>query len=258
MANDVFCLYNISALFPSLIFHLKTIILALIQTIGLAKTYKKGKVDIPALHDVTFEINEGEFFSIVGKSGSGKSTLLNLIGGLDTASAGTIIFDSKDLRKMSRSELANHRRFSVGMIFQSFNLVKSRNALENVELALIFGGVPRNLRRKKATDLLTQVGLGNRLTHTPDELSGGENQRVAIARALANNPKVLLADEPTGNLDSETSGEIIQILRDLNKNHHLTVIMVTHDLETAEIVSDQIIKMKDGKIVDQLTKTEVL
>jgi len=232
--------------------------LALIQTIGLAKTYKKGKVDIPALQDVSFEINEGEFFSIVGKSGSGKSTLLNLIGGLDTASAGTIIFDSKDLRKMSRSELANHRRFSVGMIFQSFNLVKSRNALENVELALIFGGVPRNLRRKKATDLLTQVGLGNRLTHTPDELSGGENQRVAIARALANNPKVLLADEPTGNLDSETSKEIIEILRDLNKNHHLTVIMVTHDLETAEIISDRIIRMKDGKIIDQLTKTEVL
>jgi putative ABC transport system ATP-binding protein len=251
-----FC--NNSVLFPSLIFHLKTIILALIQTIGLAKTYKKGKVDIPALHDVTFEINEGEFFSIVGKSGSGKSTLLNLVGGLDTASAGTIIFDSKDLRKMSRSELANHRRFSVGMIFQSFNLVKSRNALENVELALIFGGVPRNLRRKKATDLLTQVGLGSRLTHTPDELSGGENQRVAIARALANNPKVLLADEPTGNLDSETSKEIIEILRDLNKNHHLTVIMVTHDLETAEIISDHIIRMKDGKIVDQLTKTEVL
>jgi len=232
--------------------------LALIQTIGLAKTYKKGKVDIPALQDVSFEINEGEFFSIVGKSGSGKSTLLNLIGGLDTASAGTIIFDSKDLRKMSRSELANHRRFSVGMIFQSFNLVKSRNALENVELALIFGGVPRNLRRKKATELLTQVGLGNRLTHTPDELSGGENQRVAIARALANNPKVLLADEPTGNLDSETSKEIIEILRDLNKNHHLTVIMVTHDLETAEIISDHIIRMKDGKIIDQLTKTEVL
>lgn len=251
-----FC--NNSVLFPSLIFHLKTIILALIQTIGLAKTYKKGKVDIPALHDVTFEINEGEFFSIVGKSGSGKSTLLNLVGGLDTASAGTIIFDSKDLRKMSRSELANHRRFSVGMIFQSFNLVKSRNALENVELALIFGGVPRNLRRKKATDLLTQVGLGSRLTHTPDELSGGENQRVAIARALANNPKVLLADEPTGNLDSETSKEIIEILRDLNKNHHLTVILVTHDLETAEIISDHIIRMKDGKIVDQLTKTEVL
>ncbi len=251
-----FC--NNSVLFPSLIFHLKTIILALIQTIGLAKTYKKGKVDIPALHDVSFEINEGEFFSIVGKSGSGKSTLLNLVGGLDTASAGTIIFDSKDLRKMSRSELANHRRFSVGMIFQSFNLVKSRNALENVELALIFGGVPRNLRRKKATDLLTQVGLGSRLTHTPDELSGGENQRVAIARALANNPKVLLADEPTGNLDSETSKEIIEILRDLNKNHHLTVILVTHDLETAEIISDHIIRMKDGKIVDQLTKTEVL
>jgi putative ABC transport system ATP-binding protein len=251
-----FC--NNSVLFPSLIFHLKTIILALIQTIGLAKTYKKGKVDIPALHDVTFEINEGEFFSIVGKSGSGKSTLLNLVGGLDTASAGTIIFDSKDLRKMSRSELANHRRFSVGMIFQSFNLVKSRNALENVELALIFGGVPRNLRRKKATDLLTQVGLGSRLTHTPDELSGGENQRVAIARALANNPKVLLADEPTGNLDSETSKEIIEILRDLNKNHHLTVILVTHDLETAEIISDHIIRMKDGKIVDQHTKTEVL
>jgi len=231
---------------------------AILSVSGLEKTYKKGKVDIPALLNVTFEINEGEFFSVVGKSGSGKSTLLNLIGGLDRATAGTIIFDGNDLRKMNRTELANHRRFSVGMIFQSFNLIKSRNALENVELALIFGGVPRNQRSKKATDLLTQVGLGHRLTHTPDELSGGENQRVAIARALANNPKMLLADEPTGNLDSETAGEIIEILSNLNKSRHLTVIMVTHDLETAEIVSDHIIRMKDGKIVELPQKTEVL
>lgn len=232
--------------------------MAILSVSGLEKTYKKGKVDIPALLNVTFEINEGEFFSVVGKSGSGKSTLLNLIGGLDRATAGTIIFDGNDLRKMNRTELANHRRFSVGMIFQSFNLIKSRNALENVELALIFGGVPRNQRSKKATDLLTQVGLGHRLTHTPDELSGGENQRVAIARALANNPKMLLADEPTGNLDSETAGEIIEILSNLNKSRHLTVIMVTHDLETAEIVSDHIIRMKDGKIVELPQKTEVL
>lgn len=199
-------------------------------------------------------MHEGEFFSIVGKSGSGKSTLLNLIGGLDRATSGSIIFDGKELHKMSRTEMANHRRFSVGMIFQSFNLIQSRNAIENVELALTFGGVQRRKRREIAETLLRNVGLGERLTHRPDELSGGETQRVAVARALANNPKVLLADEPTGNLDSETSNDIISLLQDLNKNHGLSIIMVTHDLETAEKVSDRIIRLKDGKIVETIEK----
>ncbi len=228
--------------------------MTLIRTINLGRSYKKGTINISALQGVSFEMHEGEFFSIVGKSGSGKSTLLNLIGGLDRATSGSIIFDGKELHKMSRTEMANHRRFSVGMIFQSFNLIQSRNAIENVELALTFGGVQRRKRREIAETLLRNVGLGERLTHRPDELSGGETQRVAVARALANNPKVLLADEPTGNLDSETSNDIISLLQDLNKNHGLSIIMVTHDLETAEKVSDRIIRLKDGKIVETIEK----
>jgi len=226
----------------------------LIKTINLGRIYKKGKIEIPALQNTNLEIEEGNFISIVGKSGSGKSTLLNLIGGLDKATEGSISFDGKDLRNMSRSELAQHRKKSVGMIFQSFNLIQSRNALEKVDLALTFGGVPRGKRKAIAKSLLEKVGLGDRSTHLPDELSGGETQRVAIARALANNPKVLLADEPTGNLDSETSDDIMNVLVNLNKSQNITIIMVTHDLETAEKVSDMIIKLKDGKVLEIIKK----
>ena len=226
----------------------------LIKTINLGRAYHKGKIEIPALRDVSLEIEEGSFVSIVGKSGSGKSTLLNLIGGLDKATEGSIFFNGKDLRNMSRQELAQHRKFSVGMIFQSFNLIQSRNALENVELALTFGGIARRKRKSRAADLLLKVGLEGRITHRPDELSGGETQRVAIARALANNPKVLLADEPTGNLDSETSEEITEVLVDLNQNKKITVIMVTHDQETAEKVSDMIVKLKDGHVLEIIGK----
>ncbi len=230
----------------------------IIETSNLGRTYRKGKIDIPALQNVNLKIEEGQFVSIVGKSGSGKSTLLNLIGGLDKATEGTILFDGKDLRKMSRTAQAEHRKFSVGMIFQSFNLIQSRNALENVDLALTFGGVPRRKRKQLATELLTKVGLEERLTHLPDELSGGETQRVSIARALANNPKVMLADEPTGNLDSETSQEIIDVLIELNKKKGITIIMVTHDMETAEQVSDIVVKLKDGKVLEILKTGEVL
>jgi len=232
--------------------------LEILKVVNLTKTYRKGKIEIPALLDASFEIEQGNFLSIIGKSGSGKSTLLNLIGGLDRATKGHIFFEGNDLNTMNRAELADHRRFSVGMIFQSFNLIQSRNAMENVELALIFGKVPRAERKRRATELLESVGLGHRLTHKPDELSGGEAQRVAVARALANNPKILLADEPTGNLDSETSGEIIELLRDLNKNKNLTVIMVTHDRDSAEKISDAIITLKDGKIVEAVKKEEVV
>ena len=222
-----------------------------LKVTGLSKSYFKGIIEIPALRDVSFEVNEGDIFSVVGKSGSGKSTLLNLIGGLDTTTAGQILFRDKDLSKMKRSELAIHRRFSVGMIFQSFNLIPSRNAVENVTLALTFGGVSRRERKKRASELLNQVGLGHRLTHKPSELSGGEAQRVAIARALANNPRLLLADEPTGNLDSVTSEEIIELLLRLNRERGLTVILVTHDQENAERVSKEVIRLKDGRITNQ-------
>ncbi len=222
----------------------------LIRVSRLTKSYFKGEVEIPALRDVTFEVNPGEIFSIVGKSGSGKSTLLNLIGGLDHATSGEIIFKERKMSRMKRSELAMHRRFSVGMIFQSFNLISSRTALENVSLALTFGGVPRRQRKQHSIELLEQVGLGARLTHKPSELSGGEAQRVAIARALANNPTVLLADEPTGNLDSVTSEEIVDLLLTLNKENSITVLLVTHDQETAEKVSKTVIRLKDGAIVN--------
>lgn len=223
----------------------------LIRISRLSKSYFKGEVEIQALRDLTFEVNRGEIFSIVGKSGSGKSTLLNLIGGLDHATSGEIFFEEKDLSRMKRAELALHRRFSVGMIFQSFNLIPSRTALENVSLALTFGGVPHRLRKQKSIELLEQVGLKARLTHKPSELSGGEAQRVAIARALANSPKVLLADEPTGNLDSVTSEEIITLLLKLNREKGITILLVTHDQETAEKVSKEVIRLKDGAIVNR-------
>lgn len=223
----------------------------IIKISSLSKSYFMREIEIPALRDVSLDVKRGEIFSIVGKSGSGKSTLLNLIGGLDSASSGEIVFEEKNLTKMKRTDLALHRRYSVGMIFQSFNLINSRTALENVSLALTFGGVPRRQRKDRSIELLHQVGLGERVAHKPTELSGGEAQRVAIARALANNPTVLLADEPTGNLDSITSKEIIELLLSLNRDKGLTILLVTHDQETAEEVSETVIRLKDGQVINE-------
>jgi len=216
----------------------------------LSKTYRKDKVDIPALKDVSLRVAPGDFVSLVGRSGSGKSTLLNLIGGLDTATSGRIFFRGRDLTTMKRSELAEHRRLSVGMVFQSFNLIAHRSALDNVILALTFGGAPRRTRRERAVRLLASVGLGQRLNHKPGELSGGEAQRVAIARALANNPKALLLDEPTGNLDTNTSLDIMNLIRKLNKERGITVLMVTHEQDIAAAFSTRIVHLSDGRIVD--------
>jgi putative ABC transport system ATP-binding protein len=224
--------------------------LAILQTIDLVKTYHKGDMAINAVDKVSFEVNKGEIVSIVGRSGSGKSTLLNLIGGLDTASQGQIIFNGKKISDWTRNELSYHRRFNVGMIFQSFNLIFTRSALENVVLALIFGDSPKSERKSRARELLESVGLSKRLYHKPDELSGGETQRVAIARALANNPEIILADEPTGNLDSVTAKEIIDLLVNLNKQNGKTIFLVTHDRETAESISDRMIYLLDGKIIE--------
>jgi putative ABC transport system ATP-binding protein len=223
----------------------------IVKTNDLHKTYRKGTVEVHALQGITFHIDEGEFVSIVGRSGSGKSTLLNLIGGLDTATTGKIQVQEKDLTHMKRMELALHRRKTVGMVFQSFNLIPSRTALENVTLALAFGGVRRRDRKSRAADMLRRLGLQDRLDHKPGELSGGEAQRVAIARALANNPDILLADEPTGNLDSKTSEEIIDLLSRLNGEKGLTVLMVTHDEPSATTVSNRILYFLDGRIVDE-------
>jgi putative ABC transport system ATP-binding protein len=224
----------------------------ILEVKNLAKVYQKASVRIPALNGVSFDLVKGSCVGIIGKSGSGKSTLLNLVGGLDRPSSGQILFDGRDLARMNRQELALHRRYAVGMIFQSFNLIPSRTALENVILPLTFAGVGRRRRKQLALELLAKVGLIERIDHLPNELSGGETQRVAIARALANEPSMLLADEPTGNLDSVTAGEIISLLQDLNKNSGITVLLVTHDQETAESVCDRIIKLKDGKIVEQI------
>ena len=222
--------------------------MAIIDVSRLSKLYKKGSYQIPALNDVSFDVGRGDFVSIVGRSGSGKSTLLNLIGGLDSATSGSIVFQDKDLTKMKRADLARHRRYGVGMVFQSFNLIHYRTALENVSLALTFGREPRSSRKETAAGLLAGVGLEHRLDHRPAELSGGEAQRVAVARALANNPAVLLADEPTGNLDSATSKEIIDLLIQLNQSRGLTVIMVTHEQDTADAVSTKVIRLMDGRI----------
>jgi putative ABC transport system ATP-binding protein len=226
----------------------------ILEVKDLLKIYRKGETEIPAIDHLNFSVQKGDFLSIIGRSGSGKSTLLNLIGGLDSPTGGAILFKGKDISRLSRRDLAAHRRNQVGMIFQSFNLIYSRNALENVILAMIFNGIPGKERKKRAIHLLEQVGLGGRIYHRPDELSGGETQRVAIARALANDPEMILADEPTGNLDSQTALEIIGLLNDLNQNYDKTVLMITHDQHTAQHVSDRMIRLLDGKIIEDIEK----
>jgi putative ABC transport system ATP-binding protein len=222
----------------------------IIQSVALRRTFRKGDHELRALDDVSFTIEKGSFLSIVGKSGSGKSTLLNLLGGLDTPTEGELLYFNKKINSMSRQQLALYRRKSVGMVFQSFNLIKSLNAADNVRLALTFGRYPKAQRNIRVNELLQQVGLDERMDHKPSELSGGESQRVAIARALANDPGILLADEPTGNLDTITSEEIMNLIFDLNRNQGLTVIMVTHDMEIAEKYSTRIIRLKDGNIIE--------
>ncbi len=223
----------------------------ILQIQSIQKTYKKGSVEVQAIQGISFDVEKSEFITIVGRSGSGKSTLLNLIGGLDRATSGSLFVNQLDLTRMKRSELALHRRKTVGMIFQSFNLIPSRTALENITLALAFGGVKRRERKQKAKEILSRVGLEHRLDHIPGELSGGEAQRVAIARALANEPDILLADEPTGNLDSKTSLEIMQVLEKLNQEQQATILMVTHDEELAKTVSHRMLHLFDGKILHQ-------
>src|SRR5687767_3994626 len=216
----------------------------------VSKIYQMGSNSVTALDNVSLEIGEGEFVAIQGTSGSGKSTLLNMLGGLDHPSKGEVFFASKPLGPFSKKEMARYRRFSVGMIFQNFNLIPTMTAAENVSLALAFGGLRGPERRRRAAELLERVGLEDRLEHRPSELSGGEQQRVAIARALANNPKVLLADEPTGNLDSTRAHELLALLQQMVKTDSLTILMVTHDRELAGGFANRIILMKDGKVVE--------
>jgi len=222
---------------------------ALLAAQEVSKIYQMGSNNVTALDNVSLEINEGEFVAIQGTSGSGKSTLLNMLGGLDHPTKGEVYFASRPLGPFTKKEMARYRRFSVGMIFQNFNLIPTMTARENVSLALAFGGLRGPQRRERSRELLARVGLGDRFEHKPSELSGGEQQRVAIARALANRPRVLLADEPTGNLDSTRARELLALLREMTDHDRLTVLLVTHDHELASSFANRIIMMKDGKVV---------
>jgi len=220
-----------------------------VRVVDVVKSYQSATAPVHALRRVSTEIGQGERIALLGKSGSGKSTLLNLLGGLDRPTSGNIWVYGRDLAEMSGNELARYRLLSVGMIFQSYNLIPSRSALENVELPMVFGGIPPTNRRQAAQHALEAVGLGQRLHHHPNELSGGECQRVAIARALVNRPKILLADEPTGNLDTATSSAIIAFLISYLCEHGTTLILVTHDEDVAGRCADRILRMQDGCLV---------
>ncbi len=219
----------------------------LIFSRGLTRRYHVGKTVVTALAEVDLTIPRGEFTALVGPSGSGKSTLLNLIGGLDRPSSGEIRVDGLSLGSATESQLVNHRRTKVGFIFQSFHLLPAFTAAENVEAPMVLAEVARRERRTRATDLLESVGLAPRISHKPNELSGGEKQRVAIARALVNRPALLLADEPTGNLDTKTGAAVLDLLCDLVRKNGLTLVMVTHDLEIASR-ADRIIHLRDGGV----------
>ena len=220
----------------------------MIRTENLTKVYRMGDAEVYALHDVNLDIQEGEFIAIIGPSGSGKSTLLNMIGCLDTPTSGAVFIDGIDTGKLSENGLAEIRREKIGFIFQQFNLVHTLNALENVALPMFFAGVKRETRLKRAEELLANVGLGDRIHHKPSEMSGGEQQRVAIARALSNDPEIVIGDEPTGNVDTETGNTIMDILEGLNKEGR-TVIVVTHDAEIAARAG-RTKRMRDGKVLD--------
>jgi len=220
-----------------------------IQTMDLTKVYRFGTVEVTALDGVTLSISRGRLVGVTGASGSGKSTLMNLLGGLDTPSSGSICVAGRLISELSKKELALYRRNMVGMIFQSFNLVNAYTALENVALPLLFAGVAKKERQRRAAELLHAVGLEARKDHRPTELSGGEQQRVAIARALVNQPQILLADEPTGNLDTKTSRQIVETLADLNRNRGLTVVMISHEQDLLREFASEVIQLQDGMVV---------
>ncbi len=214
----------------------------------LKKHYRIGSTEVRALDGVSITVFEKEFVALLGRSGSGKSTLLNLIAGLDHPTSGSLRIDGVDLAAMSAEELSRHRQRNVGIIFQSFNLISSMTALENVALSMTFAGLSKREREARAAHLLESMGLAGRQSHRPTELSGGEQQRVAISRALANNPRVLLADEPTGNLDSRTATEIMEVLKDLNVREGKTVILVSHDANLAARYAHRTVALMDGLV----------
>lgn len=219
----------------------------------LRKTYRLEGIDVEALRGVSFQVKEGDFVAVMGQSGSGKSTLMNLIGCLDRPTSGAIILDGQFTSDLTDSQLAKVRNQKIGFVFQNFNLLNRASALKNVELPLVYAGVSASERRQRAEDALDSVGLGDRLNHRPNQLSGGQQQRVAIARALAVDPALILADEPTGALDSKSGDEIMGILSDLNKGGK-TIILVTHEPYIADY-TDRIIRLLDGQIIEDALTT---
>ncbi len=218
----------------------------MIETENLRKVYYNGEIEVEALRGVEFQIEDGEFVSIMGPSGSGKSTMMHILGCLHKATSGNYWLDGVDIGGLGDDELAHIRNEKIGFVFQQFNLLARRSALENVVLPLVYRGLSRKERNEKAKQSLEEVGLGHRLEHWPNELSGGQKQRVAISRALVNDPSLLLADEPTGNLDTDTGSEIMKIFQDLNDTGH-TVVVVTHEPHIAKY-ADRILHLRDGKL----------
>jgi len=219
----------------------------LINLENIFKIYRMGDTAVHALDGITLKIEKGEFIAIIGPSGSGKSTLMNILGCLDTPTEGTYIFEDKDMSKLNDDQLAIIRNRHIGFVFQNFNLLPKLTALENVELPLIYAGKKGLSRRNRAVEMLNSVGLGDRINHRPSELSGGQQQRVAIARALSTDPPIILADEPTGNLDTRSGREIMEILKELNQGGK-TIILITHDIDVAN-QADRNVHIQDGKIV---------
>ncbi|MDP1726796.1 MAG: ABC transporter ATP-binding protein [Bacteroidota bacterium] len=218
----------------------------IIDIVGIGKTYKIGAVEVHALREVDLKIKKGEFVALMGPSGSGKSTLMNMLGCLDTPSRGKYTLNQIDVSHMTDNELAEIRNKEIGFIFQTFNLLSRNTALDNVALPLVYAGISKSERIAKATNALISVGLGDRIEHKPNELSGGQRQRVAIARALVNNPSIILADEPTGNLDTKTSHEIMELLEEIHRNGN-TVVIVTHEEDIARR-AHRIVRLRDGLI----------
>ncbi|MGN0458039.1 MAG: ABC transporter ATP-binding protein [Eubacterium sp.] len=224
----------------------------ILEVKNLSKIYGKGETEVRALDNVSFSVDKGEFVAIIGPSGSGKSTLLHILGGVDTPTSGQVIINGEDISKLDETALAIFRRRQIGLIYQFYNLIPILTVEENLTLPLLLDG--RKPDKEYINSIVEKLGLGHRLTHLPNELSGGQQQRVSIGRALINNPALMLADEPTGNLDSENSKEIVSLLRSFNKEHNQTVIIITHD-ERIALAADRVISIEDGKITMDEVRT---